>query len=88
MSVENKSKPEIDSRVNSLERLAKSIFRTPYGFLVIVLCIVAYYEFKVIQDLQQQLKVSNTEHIQDLKNIKSGLEKISDTTTVNHEDHK
>ena len=65
-----------------LERLAKAIFRTPYGFLIIVLCIANYYQFQVNERCQEELRVSNAEHIQDLKNIKSGLEKISDTTTT------
>lgn len=80
MSVEQ-TKPLIETR---LEKLAKAIFRTPYGFLIIVLCIAVTYLYKMNVDLQEQLRVSNKDHIEDLRNIKNGLEKISDTT-VNYE---
>jgi hypothetical protein len=76
MSIPNK--PLIETRA---EKLAKAIFRTPYGFLVIALCIVIYYQFQMNLDCQEQLKTSNKEHIEDLRNIQKGLEKISDTTT-------
>lgn len=65
---------------NSLANLSKAIFRTPYGFLVIVLCIIIYYQYQQNLSKDRDYKELNNEYIQTLKQVKSGLEEISDTT--------
>lgn len=65
---------------SSLTNLSRAIFRTPYGFLVIALCIVIYYQYQQNLYYQKELEECNKEYVQTLKEVKSGLEEISDTT--------
>ena len=72
--------PPIEQRLSSL---AKSIFREPYGFLVIALCIAVFYLFKENQALRAENKQLQIEYINTLKEINSGLQQISDTAKIN-----
>jgi len=70
-------KVPLEERLNTL---ARSIFRQPYGFLVIALCIAVFYLFKENQNLRQDNQQLQTDYINTLKTINNGLQQLSDTT--------
>lgn len=70
-------KAPLEQRLNAL---ARSIFRQPYGFLVIALCIAVFYLFKENQTLRQDNQQLQSDYINTLKEINNGLQQLSDTT--------
>lgn len=62
-----------------LSALAKDIFRQPYGFLVIALCVAVFYLFRENKELRQENKQLQMDYITTLKQINSGLRQLSDT---------
>ncbi len=73
---------EFNQLVDSTIKLSKAIFRTPYGILVIVLCIVVYFQYQQNRQLEREKTAIQTDFTNTLKGINEGLSKLGDTTII------
>lgn len=73
---------ELNSIIDSTIRLSKAIFRTPYGILIIVLCVIVYFQYQQSKRCEDEKTAMQIDFINTLKGINEGLNKLGDTTII------